>query len=282
MILVFGQEEQAGEKGDYNCRKQNQYNDFHRNLPKWGRIQFWIEYIVSRPIKAQVLGVVPYVIGAILVTQFFALSVWQIGRGFEKRAEQDAFESQAGFSTWSDGMEIRSFQKLKATGQFDADRQVLLENIIINSRLGYYVLSPLRVADDVPILLVNRGWFERSSEEIGVDNLVLPQTRVTVRGRAGSLPKAGYRMGDAIPADAGWPKLAVYPKLDEVAAALGEPVQSFVLLLDPGDEYGFLRNWVPEEMGPGRHYAYALQWFAMGMVLAGMLIWNYRKRGLES
>jgi len=237
---------------------------------------------VSRPIKAQVLGVVPYVIGAILVVQFFALSVWQIGRGFEKRAEQDAFESQSGFSTWSDDMEVRSFQKLKATGQFDTDRQVLLENIIINSRLGYYVLSPLRVADDVPLLLVNRGWFERSSEEIDLDALALKQARVTVRGRAGSLPKAGYRMGDAIPADSGWPRLAVYPTLDEVAATLGEPVQPFILLLDPNDDYGFLRNWVPEEMGPGRHYAYALQWFAMGMVLAGLLIWNFRKRGLES
>ena len=89
-------------------------------------------------------------------------------------------------------------------------------------------------------------------------------------------------MGEAIPLDAGWPKLAVYPTLDEVAAVLGEPVQPFILLLDPGDDYGFLRNWVPEEMGPGRHYAYALQWFAMGLVLAGLLIWNYRKRGLES
>jgi cytochrome oxidase assembly protein ShyY1 len=54
------------------------------------------------------------------------------------------------------------------------------------------------------------------------------------------------------------------------------------LLLDPEDNYGFFRHWVPEEMGPGRHYAYALQWFAMGIVLAGLLIWNFRKRGLES
>jgi cytochrome oxidase assembly protein ShyY1 len=52
--------------------------------------------------------------------------------------------------------------------------------------------------------------------------------------------------------------------------------------MDPEDELGFFRHWVPEEMGPGRHYAYALQWFAMGLVLAGLLIWNYRKRGLES
>ncbi len=89
-------------------------------------------------------------------------------------------------------------------------------------------------------------------------------------------------MGESIQAGPNWPKLAVYPTLEEVAAALGEPVAPFVLLMDPEDEFGFLRHWVPEEMGPGRHYAYALQWFAMGFVLAGLLIWNYRKRGLES
>mgnify|MGYP000287747715 FL=1 len=57
-------------------------------------------------------------------------------------------------------------------------------------------------------------------------------------------------------------------------------MQAFVLLMDPDEDNGFVRQWVPEKMGPGRHYAYALQWFAMGIVLAGLLLWNYRKRGL--
>ena len=47
--------------------------------------------------------------------------------------------------------------------------------------------------------------------------------------------------------------------------------------MDPDDQRGFLRHWVPEEMGPGKHFGYALQWFAMGAVLAGLLIFNYRK-----
>lgn len=237
---------------------------------------------MNNAIKKKIRSWIPYVIGAILVTQFAALGVWQVSRAFEKRAEQQAFVSQAGFASWSDGVEVRPFQKIKATGRFDDEHQFLLENIIINSRLGYYVLTPLRVQDDTPLLLINRGWFEREGSNIAPDKLSLPTSNVTVRGRAGSLPRAGYRMGEAIPADAGWPKQAVYPILDEVAAALGEPVQPFVLLLDPEDSYGFFRHWVPEEMGPGRHYAYALQWFAMGVVLAGLLIWNFRKRGLES
>jgi surfeit locus 1 family protein len=237
---------------------------------------------VNDTVKTKIMSWIPYVIGAILVVQFAGLGVWQVSRAFEKRAEQQAFVTQTGFASWSDGVDVRPFQKLKATGHFDVEHQFLLENIIINSRLGYYVLTPLHVADGTPLLLINRGWFERSSEAIDVDSLALPPDRVTVRGRAGSLPKAGYRMGEAVPADAEWPKRAVYPILDEIAAALGEPVQPFVLLMDPDDDHGFFRHWVPEEMGPGRHYAYALQWFAMGIVLAGLLIWNFRKRGFES
>ncbi len=35
-------------------------------------------------------------------------------------------------------------------------------------------------------------------------------------------------------------------------------------------------------MGPGRHFAYALQWFAMGAVLAGLLVWNFRNEDRNS
>lgn len=271
MVLILGQEEEAGKQGNDDCREQNQYNNFHA-----------FEYIVTESIKAQFIGWIPYVIGAILVVQFAGLGVWQISRGLDKRAEQQAFDSQSGFSSWADGMDVRSFQKLKATGRFVADRQILLENIIVNSQIGYYVITPLRVADDRALLLVNRGWFPRSGPDIDLADIDVKDTRLTVRGRAGSLPRAGYKMGESIPATPDWPKRAVYPTLNDVATALDEPVQPFVLLMDPEDDLGFYRHWVPEEMGPGRHYAYALQWFAMSIVLAGLLVWNYRKRGLET
>ena len=175
-------------------------------------------------------------------------------------------------------MSVRPYQRLKATGTLDSDRQFLLDNIIINSRIGYYVLTPLDPGDDAPLLMINRGWVEKSGSDFNESVIELGVGELTVNGRAGSLPKAGYKMGDAIPSGSPWPKRAVYPVLDDLAAELGRDVQAFVLLMDPQDPFGFLRQWVPEEMGPGRHFAYALQWFAMAAVLAALLVWNFRRR----
>jgi surfeit locus 1 family protein len=230
----------------------------------------------------KVRGWLPYVIGAILVTQFLALGVWQIDRGLQKRTTQHAFDSKNDFATWSVGMPFRSFQKLAVTGDFDSEHQILLENIILNNRYGYYVLTPLMLADDLPVLLVNRGWIERAGRAFDATRIKIDTTQLTVRGRAGSLPKIGYRMSEAVTSQSSWPLGAIYPTLDELSHALGRDVLPFVLLLDPYDSHGFFRHWVPEEMGPGKHFAYALQWFAMGMVLAAVLVWNYRKRGLET
>ena len=220
----------------------------------------------------------PLVVGALLVAQFAGLGAWQISRGMEKRAEQQLYRDDTGFTPWQHGLEVRPYQRLEAFGEFDGEHQFLLENIIVNSRYGYYVITPLVGLTGEPVLLINRGWIEKTGEPLDLERLKVPEGRVTVRGRSGSLPRAGMKMGDAVNAGDDWPKTAVYPSSEEVAAALGRDVQPFVLLMDHEEEYGFLRHWVPTEFGPGKHFGYALQWFAMGAVLSGLLIWNYRKK----
>ena len=224
---------------------------------------------MNETLKKKALGILPYAIGAILVVQFAALGVWQI----------DPSNGQISLLYELEGIPNSMGE---AEGSLDGDHQFLLENIIINSRYGYYVITPLITAPDEPVLLVNRGWVERTAQEFDVGSIDIEAPRITVRGGAGSLPRAGYRMGEAVTPGASWPMRAVYPTLNELSQALGRPVQPFVLLMDPQDEAGFYRHWVPEEMGPGRHFAYALQWFAMSIVLAALLVWNYRKRGLET
>ena len=225
----------------------------------------------------------PLVVGSLLVVQFFGLGVWQVSRGLEKAEQRDAFASSGSFAAFRPGDTVRSYQPLKASGRFDAERQFLLDNIILNSRYGYYVITPLELEPGEPLLLINRGWIEKPGLDPDLDGLAAgiaaPAGEVTVYGRVGSLPRPGMRMGDdAIANRSRWPQIGVYPSQADLERSLDRDVEPFVLLMDPEDEGGFLRHWVPPEMGPSRHYGYALQWFAMGLVLAGLLAWNYRKR----
>ena len=238
---------------------------------------------MNEPSKKTLPSWLPFVIGTFLVIQFAGLGAWQVSRGLEKRATQHAYKDEFSFTSWEHGDTVRPYQRLSVAGQFDSDRQIILENIILNSRYGYYIITPLRLSEDAPLLLVNRGWIEKAPQGEGLNHSTLDVLTdpVSIRGRVGSLPRPGYKMGDAISSTTGWPKYAVYPSADEVATALGAPVQPFILLLNHEEQHGFYRHWVPTEFGPGKHFGYALQWFAMGAVLAGLLIWNYRKKNLK-
>lgn len=220
----------------------------------------------------------PFAIGFVLVVQFAALGGWQISRGLEKRTQQELFSDDSGFAALLPGMQPRPYQRLRVQGQFDSERQFLLDNIILNGRYGYYVVTPLQLSDNNGVLLVNRGWIEKTADGSADALLQIHATPMTVLGRAGSLPRAGYKMGDAISPESGWPKHAVYPDRADITVALGQDVLPFVLLLEPDSNIGFIRHWVPEEMGPGRHFAYALQWFAISAVLAALLVWHFRRR----
>ena len=220
-----------------------------------------------------------FAIGAVLVLQFLGLSAWQVSRGLDKRETRSAFEQSAQFMSFHHGAEVRAYQPLKVSGRFDTARQFLLDNIILESRYGYYVLTALETRAEEPLLIVNRGWVEKTGgNPPAIESLAVPESKLTLRGRVGALPRPGYRMGEAIPNRDDWPQVAVYPRAEDIEVSLGRSIQPFVLLLDPDDEFGFVRHWTPEEMGPSRHFGYALQWFAMAAVLAGLLIWHYRKR----
>ena len=232
--------------------------------------------------KKGLQGWQPYVVGALFVVLLASLGAWQVYRGMEKQAVRDALSATGTYSTFYDGAEVEDYEPIKATGSWDGEHQFLLDNIIVNSRQGYYVLTPLELAPDEPLLLVNRGWIEKTGpnpprSELA-STIAIDGDRVTVLGRAGWLPRPGMRMGNAITNYGRWPTIAVFPTVEDIELALERDIQSVVLLMEPDIEDGFLRQWTPNEIGPARHFGYAFQWFAMAAVLSGLLIWNNLRR----
>ena len=65
-----------------------------------------------------------------------------------------------------------------------------------------------------------------------------------------------------------------------LSAALGVPLEPGIILLDPQQADGYVRDWHPPGMEPIRHWSYAVQWWSFGVVL--LVLWiglNLRKAG---
>jgi len=208
-----------------------------------------------------------------LLACFVALGSWQISRSREKQALVHAFERGDARTVPLSVVPVNQlprYQRVSTSGRYEPGHQVLLDNMPSSTgQAGYRVLTPFRRADGGPLLMVDRGWVP-----LGLDRSRLPDVRVdgntrTVTGRLDGLPAPGLRMGSPRSPDAvGWPLVLNFPVAADLAAALDEPVEGRILLLDAEAPDGFERVWRPSIGAPAeRHLGYAIQWFALGLVL---------------
>ena len=208
-----------------------------------------------------------------LLAGFVALGSWQVSRSREKQALVVAFErGDAGTVPLSVAPvdQLPRYQRVSTSGHYEPGRQVLLDNMPSSTgQAGYRVLTPFRRADGGPLLLVDRGWVP-----LGLDRSRLPEVQVgagprTVAGRLDGLPVPGLRVGEARGSDAaGWPLVLNFPVKADIESALGEQVENRILLLDAEAPDGFERAWRPSIGAPAeRHLGYAIQWFALALVL---------------
>ena len=59
-------------------------------------------------------------------------------------------------------LENLRYRRLKFTGTYDTRFQVLLDNQVDNTVVGYHVLTPMQVEGSQLYVLVNRGWVKGS------------------------------------------------------------------------------------------------------------------------
>jgi cytochrome oxidase assembly protein ShyY1 len=178
-----------------------------------------------------------------------ALGTWQAGRADEKRAAAAAQEGR----------------RVSLRGVFRGDLTVLLDNKLRHHRLGYEVVTPLRL--DGEHVLVNRGWIERGREprtpegEVRIDGIALD--RLPQALRIGEESKSRVRQNLDVAAYAAETGLKLRPIVVEQHS-------------DTGD--GLLREWPRPDAGAEKNDAYSFQWYslaALALVLA--LVLSFRR-----
>ncbi len=213
-----------------------------------------------------------------LIVLFVSLGLWQLDRAAEKISLQSLFDADGPYTRLTVDMVFTDFQSIEAFGRYDSERQVLIDNVFVDGRIGYYVITPFRHAADQPWLIVNRGWVAKpAAGEADADFSVGTADR-TIRGRVGHLPRVGLRPGAPFETASKWPKKGIYPTLDDLSAELGQELLPFILLLSPVDDDAYGRGWRPRGSGPMMHYGYAFQWFTMAAAVLGVVYWRVRKR----
>ena len=231
------------------------------------------EYSLRLRIGRRVLALRP---GALLLTAagvalFGTLGQWQVGRAAAQRTLERQFARATGPAhALSSALErVPRYQRVEVGGRYDARHQILLDNITLDGRVGYYVLTPLRRGDGA-LLLVNRGWVPQGASRGELPDIAVDDGLRTVTGRVDELPRAGIHL--AAPGAVDWPRVMNFPDSSEVAAALGGRVYPQILLLDPAVPDGYRRAWRPPGLGPLRHLAYAVQWFALALTAVILLV----------
>jgi surfeit locus 1 family protein len=218
-----------------------------------------------------------------LAALFVRLGFWQWQRGVEREAQWTRFARGAdqlldlGERAVS---EVPLFQRVRVTGTLDGAHQFLLDNRTWQGRAGYEVLTPLARAA-APALLVDRGWVPFPGTRAQLPDVALrAPAAVTLTGRIAALPSPGLAIGRAAPEPAApWPKVTSYPDIAQLAAALGAPLSSRILLLDPPAPFGYVREWQAPGLSPLRHFAYAVQWWSFAaLVLIAWGVTSLRRR----
>lgn len=223
----------------------------------------------------------PMAIGAVFVVLFISLGNWQLSRAAEKKTLLSLFDSDVPYAEPMNYDNLAEFDRIQVTGRYRPDRQVLIDNIPLDGRLGYYVITPFEPTTNDPLILVNRGWVPRPPAGDDFADLDLGRDFRSIRGLVGHLPRVAIRPGDAFVEHDSWPRTGLYPTADEVAAEIGDAVLPFALLLSPDATDGFVRRWQPNISGPMTHYSYAFQWFAMAIAVVIIAGWQMRKRYLD-
>ncbi len=221
-------------------------------------------------------------LGAVIgVAVTFSLGLWQWGRAHEKlalQAQQQARQALPALGQDTLRVTPRSPDLTHRTvllrGQWLAAHTVYLDNRQMQGRVGFYVITPLRLSPDFAgapdaVVLVQRGWVPRSfTDRQQLPAITTPAGEVTVTGRIAPAPSKLYAFEGA---DTG----PIRQNLDLPAfrAETGLPLVEGSVQQTGAPSEGLLRDWPVPASSADKNYGYAFQWWALCGVIFLLYVW---------
>jgi surfeit locus 1 family protein len=154
-------------------------------------------------------------------------------------------------------------------GHWVASRTVFLDNRQMQGKVGFYVVTPLRLEGSDRAVLVERGWVQRNFlQRDKLPEIPTPGGVVELRGRLAPPPAKLYEFSGA-----GSGVIRQNLDLAGFRAETGLPLLELSVQQTGAASGGLLRDWPEPASGAATNYGYAAQWWAMSILIAILYVW---------
>lgn len=206
----------------------------------------------------------------------FGLGLWQLDRAHQKEALAAAIAARRNMPPLPQAALLAPdaatliHRPVRLRGTWVAERTVFLDNRQMQGGVGFYVVTPLRLAGTDRAVLVQRGWAPRNflaREQL--PPVQTPPGEVDIEGRIAPPPSRLYQPGPA-----GTGPIRQNLDLPAFAAETGLALLPVSVQQTGAASQGLRRDW-PEASGrgPETNYGYAFQWWALSGLVAALYVW---------
>ena len=208
------------------------------------------------------------------------LGFWQLDRAAQKIALQTSLEARSrepaldasSLARSPLAAEAQHHRRVSLRGRWLADRTVFLDNRQMDGKVGFFVVTPLRLEGGPESVLVQRGWVARNFDQRALlPPVVTPSGRVEIEGRVAATPSRLFELDAAasgpIRQNVDVASFARETGLELLPLAVIESATSI-----PSHD-GLERHWPPPATDVQKHYGYAFQWFAIAAAIAVLYVW---------
>lgn len=237
----------------------------------------------------------PTLIGTLItlmcIPLFIKLGLWQYNKAQQKQAIHEAYDKAKVNQALSfplgliDSSVMNAdnwkYKKVTVKGVYDTKYQFLLDNQVEGDRVGYHVITPLRIENANEYVLVNRGWILGKDTHAEVPTFETPSGLQTLTGQIWvpskkifTLENTDTAAAKAQPTVNSWQMVWQHMDMVKYKQSVPFPVSDLAIRLDQNSHAaGFVRNWqIPAERIT-TNIGYAYQWF--GFACATLLIYLY-------
>jgi surfeit locus 1 family protein len=220
------------------------------------------------------------VVVAILMAMLISLGFWQLHRFDEKHLLEAKFAAGEKMAPirlpQAQDLSHINYEAVQLEGHFDNAHSFLLDNQFYNHQVGYQVITPFLAENNSQWVLINRGWVATGNNRKILPKIPFVLGKVYLKGFLYRPKKNPFISNQLEPA--AWPQRVQHLDAPMLAHYLHRPLYPWLILLDPKNPYGFIRNWQPTTMKATMHMGYAVQWFSMAIVLFIIYLGIHLKR----